>query len=212
MMNEQQLKNFFQTPMGRKMMMDTEKYFAEKQTELANLQGQKAMIQNELGRLMTGDPSHRNTSILKSVDGTLLKVVTNDFANVKEVQPVKSFAELTTQERTQLFETDKKLYKMLEHGLYQPTMNEKIIDLMITDGIKYEEFSLLADTPQKPNLNGLDITESSRLVAEYTKSSEDHTAKLNAYRTTMADYQSGKINQDLRDVETKINEVQAELS
>jgi hypothetical protein len=102
---------------------------------------------------------------------------------------------------------------MLEHGLYEPKMNERIIDLMVLDGgIKYEEFELLSETPQKPDLTGLDLVDSQKVITEYKQATEAHTERLNAYRQDIEAYRSGKINQDLREVEDKIAEVKVEIS
>ncbi|MBT2656575.1 hypothetical protein J7E81_15255 [Bacillus sp. ISL-18] len=199
-------------PIMKKMMREAEKWYSDKKAELNMLQGKKQIIENEIGRMIGGKQEHRDNSFLNTIDGTLLRVNTNNFAEVVDVTPIKSFEELSTGERSALYESDKKLYKMLEHGLYQPKMNERIIDLMVTEGVKYEEFELISETPQKPDLTGLDLVDSQKVITEYRQATEAHTERLNTYRQDVEAYRSGKMNQDLREVEDKIAEVQAEIS
>ncbi|MBH0156164.1 hypothetical protein IHV10_07290 [Fictibacillus sp. 5RED26] len=208
---EQQYKMMMNSPVFKKAMRDAELYFEGKKQELEQLKGQKEMIQSEISRIMTGKPEHRSKTILKNVNGTLLLVSTTDFGDIKNVDPVKEFGQLSNNERTQLFETDKKMYKLLEHGLYHPKMTEHTIDLMVAENMKYEEFALLADTPQKPDLSGLTREEASDAVRKYTTALEDNKARLNAFRSDMEAYQKGKIQEDLRNVEEKIEAVKKEL-
>jgi hypothetical protein len=209
---DKQLQALMNSPVFKKAMRDAEAFYDGKKEELTKLQGQKEMIKSEISRIMTGNPEYRDTTILKNVNGTILRVSTTDFGDVKAVEPVKEFGQLSTQERSQLFETDKKLYKMLEHGLYQPKMSEHVIDLMVADNMKYEEFALLAETPQKPDLTGLDLIDSQKLIGDFRQATEDHTARLNTFRSDMEAYQTGKIQQDLRNVEEQIESVEKELA
>jgi hypothetical protein len=209
---EQQFKQFMASPVFKRAMAEAEKWHTEKKAELDSLINKQSMIESEMKRIYTGKPEHRNTSIIKNVDGTLLRVTTGDRTLVKSVEPVKSFEDLSTAERTQLYETDKKLYKMLEHNIYQPKMTERTIDLMLNEGMMYEEFSLIADTPQKPSLVGLDHVESSETVRQYTTATEENTARLTAFRQDIEAYNTGKIQRDLEEVKEQIKTVQAELA
>jgi hypothetical protein len=211
MMNEQQMAKFFNTPMGRKMMRDTQKWFDETKAELNKQMGQKEMIQSEITKQMMGNPEQRNIDIVKNINGTLFKVATDDFANVKDVTPIRSFEELSYQERTSLMQTDKKLYLRLQHGLYEPNLTEKHLDLMVLENVKLEEFNLLADEPLKPFLDGLALEDSQRVLTEYRIANEDYEKRFEIFKADKEAYQSGKMQEDLRNVEEQIQTLEADL-
>jgi hypothetical protein len=210
MMNEQQMAKFFNTPMGRRMMRVTQNWFDDTKAELNKQIGQKNMIQSEITKHMMGNPEDRNIDTVKSIDGTLFKVSTNDYAIVK-AEPVKSFDELSYQERTSLMQTDKKLYMRLQHGLYEPKLTDKHIDLLVAENMKLSEFNLLASEPLKPSLDGLSMEDSQRVLTEHNKSKQDFDSRFATYQADKQAYTSGKMNEDLRNVEEKIQTLEADL-
>jgi hypothetical protein len=211
MMNEQQMAKFFNTPMGRKMMRDTQQWFDDTKAELNKQIGQKEMIQSEITKQMMGNPEQRNVDMVKNINGTLFKVATDDFANVREVTPIQSFEELSYQERSSLMQSDKKLYLRLQHGLYEPKLTDKHLDLMVLDNVKLEEFNLLTSEPLKPNLDGLNMEESQHVLTEYRIAKEEYEKRFETLKSDKEAYQSGSMQQDLRNVEERIQSLEADL-
>ncbi|MED3987432.1 hypothetical protein P4646_25935 [Peribacillus simplex] len=196
----------------KRMEKEAEKWFDEKVAEKETVLQQQKFIKETIANMMLGKPEHRDVSTIKTVNGVLMRVATDDQANVVKVEPIKSFGELDYAERSQLMTENKKLYTRLKHDVYKPEMNDFHIDVMVTDGIKYDEWSILADTPQKPSLEGLSMDDSSKVLSDYRTATEAHTTRLTTYQTDKTAYETGVMNNDLRECESKIESINRELN
>lgn len=213
MTRQMQAQNAYKnSSIHKRMEKEAEKWFDAKVQERQTEVSRKQFIEDSMTRIMGGKPEHREVSLLKNVDGVLMRVNTNHTADVISVEPIKSFGELNVQERSQLMSENKRLYKLLQHEVYKPDLTERHIDMMINDGIKYEEWDMLAETPQRPNLEGLTSVESQNVLREYQTAKEAHDAKLNTYKADKEAYETGVMQQDLRDTEEKIQSLDIELS
>lgn len=199
------------TSIFKRMQKESEKWFDEKVAEKETVLQQQKFIKETITNMMLGKPEHRDVSTIKTVNGVLMRVATDEQANVVKVEPIKSFGELDYAERSQLMTENKKLYARLQHDVYKPEMNDFHIDVMVTDGIKFDEWSILADTPQKPNISGLGIEDSSKVLSDYRTAIEAHTARLTTYQTDKTAYETGVMNNDLRECESKIEVINNEL-
>ncbi|MEY9868369.1 hypothetical protein ABIE66_003748 [Peribacillus sp. B2I2] len=199
------------TSIFKRMNKEAEKWYEEKVVEKQTAQTHKQFLQDKISSMMLGQPQHRDISTIKTVNGVLMRVATDDQANVVKVEPIKSFGELDYNERSQLMTENKKLYTRLQHDVYRPEMHDFHIDVMVAEGIRFDEWSILADTPQKPSLEGLSMEDSSKVLSEYSKATEAHTARLTAYQSDKTAYETGTMNNDLRECETKIETINSEL-
>jgi hypothetical protein len=208
-----QMKALMKSPVFKKAMKDAEAYFDGLRSELSVERNKLKLIQDSIGEVMLGKPAYRNLNTVKVIEGHLLQVHTNEFSIVTSVKPVKNFEELTLTERTTLYEENKKLYKALQMGLYQPpVVTDKVLDLLILENeVQYEKFDILASKPSKPSLTGLDSVASSDAVRQYTEGMANYEASLKAYEDTIADYTNGKMNSDKYDTEEKIKSLEVEL-
>ncbi|WP_350299506.1 hypothetical protein [Peribacillus frigoritolerans] len=196
----------------KRIEAEAERWFDSKVAEKETAQAHKQFLQENITKMMLGNPQHREVSILKVVNGVPMRVATDNMANVVKVEPIKSFGELDYGERSQLMTENKKLYTRLKHEVYKPEMNDFHVDVMVSDGIKFDEWSILADTPQKPSLEGLSTEDSSKVLSEYSKATEAHTARLTTYQATKTSYETGVMNNDLREAENKIETITKELN
>ncbi|QYF85035.1 hypothetical protein KY492_12540 [Brevibacterium sp. PAMC21349] len=195
----------------KRMNKEAEKWFDEKVAEKETVLQQQKFIKETIANMMLGKPQHRDVSTIKTVNGVLMRVATDEQANVVKVEPIKSFGELDYSERSQLMTENKKLYTRLKHDVYKPEMNDFHIDVMVTDGIKFDEWAILADTPQKPNLEGLGMEDSSKVLNDYRTATEAHTARLTTYQADKTAFETGTMNNDLRECESKIEAINSEL-
>ncbi|NCT38077.1 hypothetical protein GTW56_18435 [Bacillus sp. EB93] len=199
------------TAIHKRMEKEAEKWYDTKQEEKQTALQQQNFIKETISNMMLGKPQHRDVSTIKTVNGVLMRVATDNMANVVKVEPIKSFGELDYSERSQLMTENKKLYTRLQHEVYRPEMNDFHIDVMVADGIKFDEWFILADTPQKPDISGLSMDDSSKVLREYQTATEDHTARLTAYQNDKTAYENGTMNNDLRECETKLETINNEL-
>lgn len=212
---EQQMKMMMASPVFRKAMKDAEAYYNGKKQELQLEKGMLQVHKDAVARMMLGLHHHRNASFVKMVDGNLIKVITDDFANVKNISSVKSFNDLSLAEKTQLYTSDKKMYKLLELDLYQPKATERLVDLLILDdsGMKYEEFDMIASIPSRPDLSTIPLgsIEATNLVREYEVQKEVAETNLANYRNDVKLYHDGFMNDNIRQSEEKIKSLEEEL-
>jgi hypothetical protein len=208
-----QANNVFKnSSMFKRMQNEIQQWFDGKQQELNTALSHKQFIQDSISKMMVGNPQHREASILKNVDGVLMRVSTDNYTNVTSVEPVSSFEQLSERERTQLFQDNKRVYKQLQHNVYKPELTTRHIDLMVDgEGLKYEHFSLVAETPQKPSLDGLNTEDCQKEISEYQTAKLEHDTKLSNYLKEKETYQTGTMQQQLRDSEDNINNIRQEL-
>lgn len=208
-----QMKALMKSPVFKKAMKDAEAYYDGLRSELSIERNKLKLIQDSIGSAMLGKPEYRNLTTIKVVDGHLLQIHTNEFSVVTSIKSVKDFNELELHEKTQLYEENKKLYKALQMGLYQPpVVTDNVLDLLVLENeVQYEKFDILASKPSKPSLTGLDSVTSSDAVRQYTEGMANFEASLKAYEDTIADYTNGKMNSDKFDTEEKIKSLEVEL-
>ncbi|KQU17238.1 hypothetical protein ASG65_10105 [Bacillus sp. Leaf13] len=200
------------TSIFKRMEKEAEKWYDTKQEEKQTALQQQNFIKETIANMMLGKLEHRDVSTIKTVNGVLMRVATDEQANVVKVEPIKSFGELDYSERSQLMTENKKLYTRLQHDVYKPEMNDFHIDVMVSDGIKFDEWSILADTPQKPDISGLSMDDASKVLREYQTATEAHTARLTTYQNDKTAYETGVMNNDLREAETKVETINRELN
>lgn len=212
---EQQMKMMMASPVFRKAVKDAEAYYEGKKRELQLERGMLQVHKDAVARMMLGLPHHRNASFVKVVDGNLIKVLTDDFANVKTISSIKTFEELSLAERSQLYTDNKKMYKLLEMDLYQPKATERLVDLLVleNEGIKYEEFDLIASIPSRPNLDGIALGSEEALSISRNYSTKKEAIEINLanYRNDVKLYQDGVIHENIRQSEEKIKALEDEL-
>ncbi|MGF6950560.1 hypothetical protein QF028_003065 [Neobacillus sp. B4I6] len=198
----------------KRLMKESQRFVDAKTIELQNKQAQEKMIKDTIGRVLTGRPEHREKSFIKYVDGVLMNVKTDNFANITDVSPIKKFDDLNTEQRSALAVDNPRMYKMLKHDVYSPNIKESHVDLMIELDIKFEEWELMSQVPQKPDLTGLALgsLEASEATRQYLEKYESVTSDLANIRNERELYTSGRMSEDLRGVQEEITYIKKEIN
>lgn len=216
-MTQQQMMQQFksmvkQSPLMRRALKEAEKFIQQKESDLSVKRQELQIVKDSEAKAMLGLQQHRNMNTIKVVDGVILRVQTDGTSVVTKVEPVKDFISLSYEERASLLENDKKLYKVLEMELYKPTLTDKVVNLMVLENeVQYAYFDIIADTPTKPNLAGLDMTESFDVTREYATKKADVEGRLNAYNADREAYTSGTMQNDRMRLEDEIKVIEDEI-
>ncbi|GHH96610.1 hypothetical protein [Neobacillus kokaensis] len=195
-----------------KRMMEKQlgELFDKKKAEVRNLEGQKAILRETVGNVIGGKFEHRESTFFHSVDGTLLKVNTGQDSSVS-VDIVRSFDSLDYQERIALKNQNPHAYKLLQADLVEVKGTAKVKELLISDGVKYQEFLHKIEAPVKPDLTGLSIEESTTVLRQYEADKASLAEKVNAYNADVTAYRDGTINRQLNELDDQIKEIKQEI-
>lgn len=210
----QQFKSMMNTPIMKKAMLQAEKMMAESKQKLDSEKGLEAIHKEAITKFMMGNPSDRGRNFLHVVDGTLLRVVTDERSIVKDVSPVKNFESLEMNERAYLYENDKALYKKLQVDAYSPNITDRVVNLMALEGDCMKAyFDIEVSNPSKPTLSNMPLggIEASEVLANYTKDKEAYNTAKASYLSEVEMYQKGEIHNNLRECQDRIVDIELEL-
>lgn len=184
--------------------------YDKKVSEIRQLEGSRQVLRDTIGKVIGGDFAHRDGTFFHSVDGTLLKVNTGADSSVS-VELVRSFDSLEYAERVALQNQNPQAYKLLKADLVEVNGTQKVKDLLISDGVKYQEFLHLVEQPVKPDLTGLSIEESTATLRQYDEAKASYQAKVEAYNTDKQAYLDGTLNRKINEIDEQIKEAKSEI-
>jgi hypothetical protein len=195
----------------KQMEKQLSELYDKKVSEVRKVEGQKQILRDTIGKVIGGDFAHRESTFFHMVDDTLLKVHTGDDSSVK-VDIVRSSDELEYAERTALQVQNPQAYKLLNAGLVEVNNTKKVKDLLVSDGVKYQEFLFKVEEPgDRPDLTGLSMKDSSRVLREHEEAKADFVAKVNAYNQDKEAYFNGTLNRQMMELDDQIKEIKKEL-
>ncbi|WP_338786573.1 hypothetical protein [Metabacillus sp. FJAT-53654] len=195
----------------KQMEKQLSELYDKKVSEVRNLEGQKQILRDAIGKVIGGDFNHRNNTFFHSVDGTLLRVNTGEDSSVN-VEIVRSFNDLELKERTALSVQNPHAYKLLKADLVEVNGTQKVKDLLVSDGAKYQEFLFQLEKPaDRPSLEGLSMEDSSRVLREHEEAKTNYQEKVNAYNSDKEAYFKGDINRQMMELDDKIKEIKTEI-
>ncbi|PLR79967.1 hypothetical protein CVD25_21065 [Bacillus canaveralius] len=194
----------------KQMEKQLSELYDKKVTEITSLQGEKQILRSTIGKVIGGQMEHRNQTFFHEADGTLLKVNTGDNSSVN-VEIVRSFNSLDYAERVGLQNQNPNAYKLLKADLVEVNGTDKVKSLLISDGVMYQEFLHKMEEPVKPNLSGLSIEDSTKVLREYDEAKANHEAQVNAYNTDKQAYLDGTLNRKIDEIDEQIKEAKAEI-
>jgi hypothetical protein len=192
-----------------------QKQFNDNQTKLkadkAHKEEHLQLIKDAERNAMLGKPKYRGTTLLRVVDGNLVRAKTSGFSLINEIDLPRNFEELSLAERTELYETNIRMYKALELGLYQPQNSQRLLDILAFEGEAGEAFDIACSRPSKPSLEGLTQEESSKALQEYQQQLEANSQWKRTYDADMESYYSGQMGNDRLAVEDEITAINQDL-
>lgn len=154
-MNSKQIESFLNSEAGRRMMshfqaeVDREQKAAKAAKEAADAAYRKQV------ELEFGKPDQRNASLFRVVEGHLVRITTDERAQVKKMELVRNINELNSTEFARVMEVSPKHGHMLQDGLTLSAPGENFYEVkvaMLNKPLEQAETLVNRPTPENdPN-------------------------------------------------------------